>query len=59
MADSESGKCDEEGLKVQHWIRNDQSKIYNAVEETVKLTSSMICCEITLISAWIGILSIR
>ncbi|VBB27423.1 unnamed protein product [Acanthocheilonema viteae] len=40
MADSESGKCDEKGNKIQHWIRADQSKIYNTIEETVKSTSS-------------------
>ncbi|EFO16778.1 hypothetical protein LOAG_11725 [Loa loa] len=40
MADNESGKCDEEGQKVQHWIRNDQSKIYNTIEETVKSTQN-------------------
>uniref|UniRef100_A0A0R3S735 Uncharacterized protein n=1 Tax=Elaeophora elaphi TaxID=1147741 RepID=A0A0R3S735_9BILA len=39
MADSGSSKCDE-GHKTQHWIRNDQSKIYTAIEETVKSTSS-------------------
>ncbi|CAG9535533.1 unnamed protein product [Cercopithifilaria johnstoni] len=38
MCDSESGKCDEEGSKVQHCI--DQSKIYNTIEEAVKSTSS-------------------
>ncbi|VDO26360.1 unnamed protein product [Onchocerca flexuosa] len=40
MADSESGKCDEEGHKVQHWIHTDQSKIYSTIEETVKSISS-------------------
>lgn len=40
MEDSKSCKCDEQGRKVQHWIRTDQSKIYNAIEETVKSTSS-------------------
>uniref|UniRef100_A0A8R1TUR7 Uncharacterized protein n=1 Tax=Onchocerca volvulus TaxID=6282 RepID=A0A8R1TUR7_ONCVO len=40
MADGESGKCDEDGHKVQHWMRTDQSKIYSTIDETVKSTSS-------------------